>query len=349
MKIRFTFSLISMVVLLNSCSITTVFKSNEKLMSRQAEANGNSAVLVNKPIVADLNVSMTRQNVISVCTNLDIDNSTMDIGSTGNTGLLQINEINRYKDEAKKRAQFQFMKQFECDYLVDPIYTIDVQGQSNSEIINFTVDLSAFPAKYSKFSQPDSLPKSVMQIAQIDNRSLPLYIASASAERTAASKEVGGFFGLGLSKEIDAASSDKSLVSWNLGFYKAVGLSKPVGLRVEARVVRFGGKSKYYDSWNQVNYEGRSSYTSITTPLMLSFNIKKLNLLFGVMPSLNIASNFVSTPDGYSSSLSEGYDTGLTFGANFKITEKLALGYRFDQFANTGYSCQGLSLSVKFK
>lgn len=164
MKIRFIISLISMVVLLNSCTITTVFKSREKSMSRLAEVNGNSTVLLNKPIVAELNVSMTRQSVTSVSTNIEMDDATVEYQPKTSSTLIQNAELIRYRNEAKKRAQFEFMKQYECDYLVDPIYTIDVTSQSNSETITYSVELSAFPAKYSSFSQPDSLPKSIMQI-----------------------------------------------------------------------------------------------------------------------------------------------------------------------------------------
>ncbi len=357
MKANLTFSLLLFAVLLNSCSVTTMLRSSEKSMSRQAESNGNSVVLVNKPIVADLTVAMARQTVICNTTNLELSNSTMDIQAGSKSAIMQGGEWAHLKTEAKKRAQFQFMKDFECDYLVDPIYTVDVQSQSNSEVVNFQVELSAFPAKYSKFTQPDSLPKSVMQISAVDNRSLPLYVATKTSEKIAPSREVGGFAGVGLSKQIDPLSTDEAIVSWNFGLYKSFGASKPVGFRGELKVVGFGGKGieSYtdYSNWPYTtnNYEVKKNYTSIAVPLMLSVNLKKVNILAGLIPSYNISTKYETNhPDyNWASTSSQGMDNGLTFGLYYKITDKFSAGYRFEKFQNLEYTNHGLSFAVRFK
>lgn len=357
MKSRYVFSLLGLALLLNSCSVTTMFKSSEKSMGRQAESNGNTVALVNKPILADLTVSMTRQSIIFTTTNLELNNSSIDIQSAGTTSLIQGGEMNYLKGEAKKRAQFQFMKDLACDYLVDPIYTVDVQSQSNSQVVNFQVELSAFPAKYSKFSQPDSLPKSVMQISSIDNRGLPLYISSKKAEKTASAKELGGILGFGLSKELNPSSTDESLMSWNFGLYKSFGASKPVGFRGELKVIGFGGKGSEsytdYSNWPYTtnNYEVKTNYTSIAIPLMLSVNLKKVNILAGLIPSYNISTKYETNhPDyNWASTSSQGMDNGLTFGLYYKITDKFSAGYRFEKFQNLEYTNHGLSFAVRFK
>ena len=357
MKTRYILSLILLALLLNSCSVTTMFKSSEKSMGRQAESNGNTVALVNKPILADLTVSMTRQSIIFTTTNLELNNSSIDIQSSGNTSLVQGGELNHLKSEAKKRAQFQFMKDLECDYLVDPIYTIDVQSQSSSQVVNFQVELSAFPAKYSKFSQPDSLPKSVMQISSVDNRSLPLYVATKKSEKTAASKELGGFVGMGLSKNVNPVPTDKASLSWNLGLYKSFGVSKPVGFRCELKIVKFGGKSIQpytdYSTWpyRTTNYDLKTSYTSLAVPLLLSVNLKKVSILAGIIPSYNISRKFVTNHPDYNfmSNSSQGLDNGLTFGVSYKVTDKVSVSYRFEKFQNLGYTNNGISCALKFK
>ena len=94
MKTRYILSLMLLALLLNSCSVTTMFKSSEKSMGRQAESNGNTVALVNKPILADLTVSMTRQSIIFTTTNLELNNSSMDIQSAGTTNMVQGGELN---------------------------------------------------------------------------------------------------------------------------------------------------------------------------------------------------------------------------------------------------------------
>ena len=326
-------------------------------MGRQAESNGNTVALVNKPILADLTVSMTRQSIIFTTTNLELNNSSMDIQSAGTTNMVQGGELNYLKGEAKKRAQFQFMKDLACDYLVDPIYTVDVQSQSNSQVVNFQVELSAFPAKYSKFSQPDSLPKSVMQISSIDNRGLPLYISSKKVEKTASAKELGGILGFGLSKELNPSSTDESLMSWNFGLYKSFRVSKPIGFRGELRIVGFGGKGveRYtnYNNWPYTTdyYDVKRKYTSFVVPLMLSVNLKKINLLVGVLPAYILSNKTVSDDSNYSgqSNSDFGVDSGITFGLGYKLNDKLSVSYRYEKFDISGYSNNGFSLAIRLK
>ncbi|MFM7722993.1 MAG: outer membrane beta-barrel protein [Bacteroidota bacterium] len=331
-----------------SCSVTTSLQSTEKSMARQAESNGNSMVVVNKPLVADVSVSLTRQTLSYSTTNLEINNSTTEM-SASRSSLSQENGLNVLKNEAKKRAQFQFMKDFECDFLVDPIYTVNVQSQSNSEIINFQIELTAFPAKYTKFTQPDSLPKSVMQISAVDTRSLPLYIATRKNEKTQAPSESGAIMGLGISKTLQPVSTDKFGMSWNLGLYKSYGVTKPVGFRGEFKISGFGGKSIYFQE------EVKEVFTSASLPLMLSINLKKINILAGLVPSINLIGKANSETAPY---LNQKYNSefynGLTLGLSYKVTEKMAVGYRFEKLAigsdyANGYANHGLNIAIRFK
>lgn len=158
------FQLLILVLIFSSCSVTSSLKTSQSKLNRQAEANVNSSKLVNKPLVADLTVSTERKQLIYKTTNVDMANSLIMVAgqSSKKKGNTLFSASESMKQEALNRAQFQFMMDFKCDYLIDPIYKVETESQSGSKIISITVDLSAYPANYKSFSQPDSLPKSII-------------------------------------------------------------------------------------------------------------------------------------------------------------------------------------------
>jgi len=156
--------LFALLVVFSSCSVTTSLKTSQSKLNRQAEASANSSKLVNKPLVADLTISTERKQLVYKTTNVDMANSVIMVagqnGKKKSSSLFTASES--MKEEALNRAQFQFMMDFKCDYLIDPIYKVETESQSGSKMISITVELSAYPAIYKSFSQPDSLPKSIV-------------------------------------------------------------------------------------------------------------------------------------------------------------------------------------------
>jgi hypothetical protein len=133
---RKLFALMLAGSLLASCSVTSSLKTSQRKMNRQAEANANSAKVVNKPILADLEVEMKRATTTYKTTNKDIG-GTMFIntgGSSSKKGNILATASEGMKNEAKSRAQFQFMADHKCDYLVDPIYKIETESTSEASI-----------------------------------------------------------------------------------------------------------------------------------------------------------------------------------------------------------------------
>lgn len=160
------FLLVGSAILISSCSVTTSMKTSQRKLNRQAEVNATGSKVINKPIVAEVVVSKERKTTIYKTTNKDMANSLILVSGSGNKkrkkGSLLFSASENMKNEAQNRAQFQFMSEHQCDYLVDPLYKVDVESTSESKIINITVEVSAYPANYIKFTQPDSLPKSIV-------------------------------------------------------------------------------------------------------------------------------------------------------------------------------------------
>lgn len=157
--------LLGSVFLISSCSITSSLKTSQRKINRQVEVDASGSSLINKPIVADVSVSTDRKITVYKTTNQDMVNSLILVSGTDQKKKksdLLFSASQNMKNEAQNRAQFQFMEEHQCDYLVDPIYKVDVESTSGSKIVNITVEVSAYPANYTKFSQPDSLPKIII-------------------------------------------------------------------------------------------------------------------------------------------------------------------------------------------
>ena len=130
------------MTVLSSCAntkkITKITDSKDPVMNQNV--NG----MVSRPLLADLSVENTRQEVTY-------------------SAKLNISEIDR-----KANAKQLFLETHNCDFIVDPIYTntyTDINGKTKE----IQIKLTGLPAKYSKITQVDSLPKSIQQYQALMN------------------------------------------------------------------------------------------------------------------------------------------------------------------------------------
>jgi hypothetical protein len=351
--------LILFTLFTSSCSVTSRLKTSEKYVNRQAEASANDAKLVNKPILADLEVSLVRAKTNYSVTNKEIGNSTMVLPSQGKSkskGALLTGPDEFYKSEAKKRAQFQFMADHKCDYLVDPIYLIETEAESNSDIVVIKVEVVAFPAVYKKFSQPDSLPKSITQINSLDHRGIPLMIRSNETQ-VFNSKSKGIVSGIGFSKigdEFVVGTPDAGVAGF-FGYYSQKQLGQSISLRKEISLITRG------TGYNTVLSEVKSRSVGLQIPLMLSYDVSKFSVYLGPALNLDLAYIFKTRDAGDS-----GWDTSveaidqldedqigglsMVLGASYWVKDNLSIGFRHDNnLSNWAWTSNSLSVSFKLK
>lgn len=333
--------------LLASCSVTTSMKTSQRKLNRQAEANATSARVVNKPILADLDVALKREITTFKTTNKDIAGTMLlnTGGGSSKKGNILATASEGMKNEAKNRAQFQFMAEHKCDYLVDPIYKIETESTSEATIVNITVEVSAYPANYKKFSQPDSLPKSVFQMNQVDGREIALTTFASDLNKTEKKKNSGFVFGFGLSKlaERDGIEDKyaKSSFAFSGGYYLVLPLSSKLGLRSEYSVAMKRSKSEYEDQNFGVTskYLTNSTNIGLQIPVMLQFSPSSaINLYVG--PAFNYALSWTYKNEitiGNNSDTEEGdvedfkaLQSGLILGAGYQSKGSFGLGFRYE-------------------
>jgi len=166
------------IIIASSCGKLSSLKTSKKKLNRQAEVGSTDAVLLQKPILAELDISPKRDTMTYNTTSADMSEALSISSKRKNRNDLLISSKEMLLREAQNRAEFAFMEEFHCDFLVDPIYKFDLEEISNSDVIVIIVRVSAYAAKYKKFTQPDSLPKSVIAMNQISDRGIPLYTNS---------------------------------------------------------------------------------------------------------------------------------------------------------------------------
>ncbi|MFN5213520.1 MAG: hypothetical protein ACK5DY_02795 [Bacteroidota bacterium] len=335
MKIKLLIATLGIVI--SSCSVTTKLKTTQQKLNRQSEANASNAKVLNKPIVADLDVAMKREKTIYKCTSLDINNSVVSGSSTpSKKNSFLISSIESMRNEVKNRSQFKFMEDFKCDYVVDPIYKIETETLSGSSVINFTVEISAYPAFYKKFSQPDSLPKSIFQASKIDNRDIPLMTNSSNNEKTVTEQKStkGLIFGPSISSLKDGITSFgsygdtlKMSIGGIFGYHSTIG--NKVGFRFE--IYANTRSFKVMNSPN--NITGRSFGFSV--PLMLNLAATKniqlhagpvINTtLFGFQRETNEITNITNN---FSWEDLTRIQMGFCFGAIFQSNGAFGMGLR---------------------
>ena len=353
------------IVTFSSCTVVTRLKTSEKYVNRQAEASGSDAKLINKPILADLEVSMERLKSNISVTNKEIGSSSMVLSSQGRSqgGGRSISTVEEYyKNEAKKRAQFQFMSEHKCDYLVDPIYKIDTESKSSSDTMLIKVEILAFPAVYKKFSQPDSLPKCVTQINYADYRGVPLWIGS-DEEPKYVSPARGIMSTLGVTQIKNSSYSEAGL-GGSLGYFSQRRLVGKLSLRTEFSIITRSNKyqDSYYDpyfnnlgiqGYDSMEIERKNRSVGFQTPVLFSIDGSRLGIYFGPAVNLDFMSISRSRPVGssswesYNSSGIEDGGFSLIFGLNIHASDRFSFGYRHDN--GSGYAWRSNSLCMSFK
>ena len=353
--------ILSLVVgTISSCTVTSSsYKTSQRRLNRQPEANAASTQLVNKPILADLEVGSKRETSTLKTTNLEINSTTITDGSNkkSNSGMF-VSAGEGMKNEAKYRAQFKFMDDLKCDYIVDPIYKIETEATSGSSVVNISVEVSGYPAFYKKFSQPDSLPKSVFQMGGLNSREIPLLTSGSSMTKSAAvssPKEKGLLILLGSTKTPDISDSKLGLAG-KFGLYKNFPIKGGFSFRTEYLLAyssqRYStiGYQQIFDPIFGSFYSGETkidwtnSQITFEIPLLLNLDIKsKLRLNFGY--SLNYAFtnnaklketgtlvNIFGQTINYSEETTidgdGGFYSGVVIGAQYLASEKFSIGIR---------------------
>lgn len=357
---------------LSSCAVTSSMKTSQRKLSRQAEANANSAKVVNKPILADLEVALKRETTIFKTTNKDIAGTMLlnTGGSSSQKGNILATASEGMKNEAKNRAQFQFMGDHKCDYLVDPIYKIETESTSETNIVNITVEVSAFPASYKRFSQPDSLPKSVFQMDQVDGREIALSTYASDLNKTDKQKNKGFIFGFGLSKwaesEFGKIEDSKSAFAFTGGYFLNVPLSSKLGLRSEYNTTIKNSKTESVSEG--INYTVTSSFKStnlaLQLPLMLQLNPSS-NFGLYIGPAINYtllwtykqedSYDYVFSADDVEKSEGDVKDfkalqAGLILGAGYQSSGSFGLGLRYETGLGVDkWNVTSLTMSFRLK
>jgi hypothetical protein len=355
--------------LISSCSVSTKIKTKQNRMNRQAEANAMTTRVVSKPILADIKVGESR-----VQTTL----------KTSNQEILGVNEIPKellgaqaeyIKNEATNRAQFKFMAEQNCDYLVDPIYQYETETVEGSSLISITIEISAYPAYFTKFSQPDSLPKSIFQMYTFNGgRELPLITNAISKQKEKLKREFGFISNCGISN-IPLSSSGASLdynksgLAAYLGFYSIVPIAGKVGFRSEFSLGTRGYKTDAIEYFNEIypnyNYTGsgffKYRYTELAIPTLININFTDNVRLYG-----GLTFNYFITgkskreydvEDAFGNTFQENIQEnesidmalklGTMVGAEYVLNEKIGVGLRYQSTLSDSWRIFQFSLSAK--
>ena len=193
MKKSFYFLLFAVpMLILQSCAVSENWRINEKSATRDLQGRGSDASVLVKPVMAELDIANIRKESTYLFTS-----------DTLNMSKSKISFSSEAKETAKSFALFQFMKDNNCDYVLDPLYHITRSGNSNSATEDISVTISGYTAKYKSFSQPDTLPRSIFE-SQRMNRGNVLIASSKFTKKEAFEP----FFaaGLGLNLGFDAGA-----------------------------------------------------------------------------------------------------------------------------------------------
>lgn len=159
---------------LASCATNTSTRSTQRKMTRQASANSSNLDVLMRPVLADVTISEKREVFVYTTTSEDMSTALYLGGGKKRGDDIFVSSREVMKKEAEHRAQFAFIEEYKCDFLIDPIYLFSLENSSEDNTVKIKVQVSAYTAKYKSFSQPDSLPKSVIQANSLVDRELPM-------------------------------------------------------------------------------------------------------------------------------------------------------------------------------
>jgi len=160
--------------MLASCATNTSTRSTQRKMIRPATGTSSNLDVLMRPVLADVSISEKREVFVYTTTSEDMSTALYLGGSKKRGDDIFVSSREVMKKEAENRAQFAFLEEYKCDFLIDPIYLFQLENSSEDNTVKIKVQVSAYTAKYKSFTQPDSLPKSVIQANSLVDRELPL-------------------------------------------------------------------------------------------------------------------------------------------------------------------------------
>ena len=126
---------------ITSCTLERKITSTKSIHNPRVEVAESKLYI--RPVVADLKIGPEKKSV----------EYTADL-------KIPLSEI-------QSNALNLFLITYNCDYVVDPIYT-EVTTIDNSKLNSIVLKVTGYPATYEKLYQVESLPNSVVQSAQIN-------------------------------------------------------------------------------------------------------------------------------------------------------------------------------------
>ncbi len=160
--------------MLGSCVTNSSTRSTQRKMTRQATANATNLGVLMRPVLADVTIGEKREVLVYTTTSEDMSTALYLGGGKKRGEDIFVSSRELMKKEAENRAQFAFLEEYKCDFLIDPIYLFSLENSSEDNTVKIKVQVAAFTAKYKSFTQPDSLPKSVIQANALLDRELPM-------------------------------------------------------------------------------------------------------------------------------------------------------------------------------
>lgn len=130
------------LLLMYSCSTSKLVTKSSNAKDPVIEASHNG--IVSRPLMADVSVENVRKEVTYI--------APVYLSST----------------DQKSNAHQLFLETHNCDFIVDPVYTTTITKENKVDK-EITIRLTGLPAKYTKFYQVDSIPKSVQQFKLLEN------------------------------------------------------------------------------------------------------------------------------------------------------------------------------------
>jgi hypothetical protein len=126
---------------ITSCTLERKMTTTKSIHNPRVEVAESKLYI--RPVVADLKIGSEKKSV----------EYTADL-------KIPLSEI-------QSNALNLFLTTYNCDYVVDPIYT-EVTTIDNSKLNSIVLKVTGYPATYEKLYQVESLPNSVVQSAQIN-------------------------------------------------------------------------------------------------------------------------------------------------------------------------------------
>ena len=142
-------SVIILMLAISSCSKNMLVTKSTN--ARDYQLNAHQSGLVLRPMLADLQVESTKKEVTY----------------SAPLNKKKPDPLNLKASDLKSNALQLFLTTHNCDYVVDPVF-IKTVSKSKGRLRELTINVSGFPAKYSKIYQVDSLPKSVFQYDKLN-------------------------------------------------------------------------------------------------------------------------------------------------------------------------------------